>query len=190
MIAREAGGSSLLKVLFEACVTFITKFIGTFEKDERRKLYLDILVIILLIIVGYFIYTHITTVGPCRGEVTPELSPSETSEPPEQKTYAGFSEKEVRSFIEQAGIHQPEKSEYLTDFRVTFVKAPSGHSVNAYNSHRTDKKHIGYVLHGEKVVVAAENENNGFSCVVIVESLEAVWINSQYCKDAAAKSSS
>lgn len=77
------------------------------------------------------------------------------------------------------GLHYPAKTEYLDDYEIRYVDAPN-YAVFGFSSHRSDRKKQCDIIDGDQVVVLAKNENNGFSCVVLVEAKKAVWVNSSY----------
>lgn len=77
------------------------------------------------------------------------------------------------------GLHYPAKTEYLDAYEIRYVDAPN-YSVYGFSSHRSDRKKQCDIIDGDQVVVLAKNENNGFSCVVLVEAKKAVWVNSSY----------
>lgn len=78
------------------------------------------------------------------------------------------------------GLHYPEKSEYLDEYKIMYIDAPRGHSIYCYSAHGSTKKNLGTILQDEPVIVIANNLNNGFSCVINPETKEAVWVNTNY----------
>ena len=78
------------------------------------------------------------------------------------------------------GLHYPEKSEYLDEYKIMYIDAPKGHSIYCYSAHGSTKKNLGTILQNEPVIVIANNLNNGFSCVINPETKEAVWVNTNY----------
>ena len=78
------------------------------------------------------------------------------------------------------GLHYPEKSEYLDEYKIMYIDAPKGHSIYCYSAHGSNKTNLGTILQDEPVIVIANNLNNGFSCVINPETKEAVWVNTNY----------
>ena len=78
------------------------------------------------------------------------------------------------------GLHYPEKSEYLDEYKIMYIDAPKGHSIYCYSAHGSTKTNLGTILQDEPVIVIANNLNNVFSCVINPETKEAVWVNTNY----------
>lgn len=175
---------SLLAAIIGGTATIIGALIG--KANKKRTIAFCVGGFFIVCAVCLFITGH---QEPPTQSPTPEppsvVSPTPPTETaivtPSAEPIKGPSKEDVDKY--GPGLHYPEESEYLPEYKTQYIRSKSGHSAFTFSSHRKDKIQLYTVLDGEKVTVLAENINNGFSCVIIDSIEKAAWINTDYLFD-------